>query len=51
MKKPIQELKAFAKTELLQSGKSQTFSVTIPYYDLSSFDSVTSSWKLETGNY
>ena len=51
MKKPIQELKAFAKTELLQSGKSQTFSVTIPYYDLSSFDSATSSWKLEAGNY
>lgn len=51
MKKPIQELKAFAKTELLQSGKSQTFSVTIPYYDLSSFDSATLSWKLEAGNY
>jgi len=51
MKKPIQELKVFAKTELLQSGKSQTFSVTIPYYDLSSFDSATSSWKLEAGNY
>lgn len=51
MKKPIQELKAFAKTELLQSGKFQTFSVTIPYYDLSSFDSATLSWKLEAGNY
>lgn len=49
--KPDQELKSFGKTEELQPGKSQNISVSIPYYDFSSYNSVTSSWELEAGNY
>lgn len=49
--KPYQELKSFVKTEELQPGKSQDFSLSIPYYDFTSYNSVTSSWELETGMY
>lgn len=49
--KPDQELKSFVKTEELQPGKSQDFSLSIPYYDFTSYNSVTSSWELETGMY
>ncbi|WP_294217464.1 glycoside hydrolase family 3 protein [uncultured Chryseobacterium sp.] len=48
---PVQELKSFMKTEILKPGKSQTFSVSIPYYDLASFNPVASSWEMEAGNY
>lgn len=49
--KPDQELKSFVKTEELQPGKSQDFSLNIPYYDFTSYNSATSSWELETGMY
>ena len=51
LQKPEQELRAFVKTELLAPGKSQEFSVEIPYYDFSSFNPETSSWELEQGDY
>lgn len=49
--KPDQELKAFVKTEELRSGQSSNFTLSIPYYDLASYNSATSAWELEAGDY
>ncbi len=51
MDKPVQELKGFAKTRLLQPGESQVFSFDIDARALASFDSATSSWVAEKGAY
>ncbi len=49
--KPAEELKAFAKTELLQPGKSQTIQFVITADDLASFDTNSTSWIAEAGKY
>jgi beta-glucosidase len=49
--KPAEELKAFAKTALLQPGKSQTIEFVITAADLASFDTNSTSWVAETGKY
>ncbi len=51
MNKPALELKAFAKTDLLQPGASQTLRFTIDADKLASFDTKTSSWVAEKGDY
>ena len=51
LKKPAEELKAFAKTALLQPGKSQTIMFTLSAADLASFDTPTTSWVAEAGTY
>ncbi len=49
--KPSMELKAFAKTKLLQTGQSQTLNFEINEKDLASFETESSSWVADAGNY
>lgn len=49
--KPSKELKAFAKTDLLKAGQSQTLKMTINKRDLASFDEAESQWKVDAGVY
>jgi len=51
LKKPSEELKAFAKTRLLNPGETETIRFTINPKDLSSFDTKSASWIAEAGNY
>jgi len=51
MDKPTYELKAFAKTALLQPGKTQKLIFTIAPEDLASFNTDKSSWIADAGNY
>ncbi len=51
MDKPSEELKAFAKTGLLQPGKTQKISFTIKPGDLASFETNIASWVAEAGTY
>ena len=51
LEKPVQELKAFAKTRELKPGESQTLTMTIPVRDLASFDEAGSQWLTEAGTY
>jgi beta-glucosidase len=49
--KPAVELKAFAKTKLLNPGEAQTLSFVLKPRQLASFDSGSSSWVAEAGEY
>jgi beta-glucosidase len=51
LKKPKNELKAFAKTKLLKPGESETISFELTSKDLASFDPSSSSWIAEAGTY
>lgn len=49
--RPVQELKAFAKTPLLNSSDVSELKLSIPVSDLSYWDEVTNGWSFEEGNY
>ena len=49
--KPAAELKGFAKTGLLQPGKSETVVFKLEPMDLASFDTAASAWIAESGKY
>jgi beta-glucosidase len=49
--KPVKELKAFAKTGLLEPGESQVVSFILDPTSLCSFDAASSSWLAEAGQY
>lgn len=49
--RPVHELKAFAKTPVLQAGEGADLGFRIPVSDLSYWDEDASNWKLETGTY
>ncbi len=51
IEKPIQELKGFAKTKLLNPGESQEVSFNLDARSLASFWTNISSWIAEKGNY
>ncbi|MCK9414347.1 MAG: glycoside hydrolase family 3 C-terminal domain-containing protein [Prolixibacteraceae bacterium] len=51
MEKPVQELKGFAKTKLLQPGEVQQLSFDLDTRSLSSFRSGISSWVADKGDY
>jgi beta-glucosidase len=51
MEKPEKELKGFAKTGLLEAGEAQTITFEVNARDLSSFDTASSSWIAEEGEY
>ncbi|MCV9387403.1 glycoside hydrolase family 3 C-terminal domain-containing protein [Reichenbachiella ulvae] len=51
LEKPAKELRAFAKTQSLKPGKSETLIFELNAKDLASFDSATSTWILEKGIY
>ncbi len=51
MPKPAKELKAFAKTKLLQPGESQTLELLLSDDLLASFNAEANRWQLEGGTY
>ena len=51
LEKPVKELKAFAKTKELQPGESQTLTMSVNNYYLSSFNEATSAYETAAGKY
>lgn len=49
--RPVQELKGFVKTKLLQPEDVDSLSISIPVKELRYWDEQTNGWKLEKGEY
>lgn len=51
LEKPSKELKAFAKTGLLQPGQSETLTFNVSAYELASFNESANRWEAAAGTY
>jgi beta-glucosidase len=51
IEKPVQELKAFAKTRALNPGETQTLTMTVRKIDLASFNEKQNAWVVDGGKY
>ena len=51
LNKPEKELRNYAKTKLLQPGKTETITMTVSVEDLASFNEKASAWKTDAGVY
>ena len=51
LEKPVKELRAFAKTNLLKPGESQTVTLSFNASELASFDEKQSAWTVDAGKY
>ncbi len=51
LEKPVKELRAFAKTRVLQPGESQTLTMMVRAEDLASFNEAKSQWETDKGQY
>ena len=51
MNKPAKELRAYAKTNSLKAGESQTITMTFAEADLASYNESKSAWVVEPGDY
>ena len=51
LNEPVKELKAFAKTSLLNPGQSETVKLEVPVSELAHFDEKSSSWITNPGEY
>lgn len=49
--KPVKELKAFAKTDVLAPGESEVVELKFNISDLASYNPASSSWEVEKGDY
>ena len=49
--KPVRELKAFGKTQLLAPGASETLTFEVSAYELASFNEKSSAWETASGKY
>lgn len=49
--KPVKELKAFLKTDILNPGEVTTVTLSVDSKDLASYDETSSSWCVSPGNY
>lgn len=51
LKKPYQELAAFAKTRLLAPGETEQIMLTFSIRDMASYEESSAAWVMEKGNY
>jgi len=51
LSKPLQELKAFAKTKLLKPGESEKITLCVPTENLASYDESKAAFVMEKGDY
>lgn len=48
---PVQELKGFEKTALLEPGQNQRLCITIPWRELAAYEEEKAAWVIEKGKY
>ncbi len=51
LEKPYQELKAYAKTRLLQPGESEVLTLHFPTVSMASYSESQAAWRLDAGTY